>query len=240
MRFWSEWGALVVMCFFLVGDDAYGPAADARVAAKERLAVFGAVFLEFAAIHQASDDFSHVVLLSGITGEDSVEFVDGIQRFFQARVAEDGRVWRAILSTRARIRFRQDSSSGFAKIDGAANLRMHFGAAEVFGGGFLADGGCHQRGAGEEEAGAFGRDVSHTQPMGYAPNHAHTWMCVDWGDARMATYRDDRRLRPLLAGPALVQAAIGQKTSAEDLGGAKCIRKLAAPSIFANPTTNPA
>src|SRR5258708_2656635 len=63
---------------FLIGDDAYGPAADARVAAKERLAVFGAVFLEFAAIHQASDDFSHVVLLGGITGEDSVEFVDGI------------------------------------------------------------------------------------------------------------------------------------------------------------------
>jgi len=33
--------------------------------------------------------------------------------------------------------------------------------------------------------------------------------------------RDDRRLRSLSAGPALVHAAIGRKTSAEDLGGAK-------------------
>ena len=43
-----------------------------------------------------------------------------------------------------------------------------------------------------------------------------------------------------LAGPALVQAAIGQKISAEELGGAPCIPRSAARSISANPTTKPA
>ena len=44
-----------------------------------------------------------------------------------------------------------------------------------------------------------------------------------------------------LAGPALVQAAIGQKISAEELGGAEMhSRRSAARSIFANRTTKPA
>ena len=43
-----------------------------------------------------------------------------------------------------------------------------------------------------------------------------------------------------LAGPALVQAAIGAKYSAEELGGAPCIRRSAAPSTSASPTMSPA
>ena len=43
-----------------------------------------------------------------------------------------------------------------------------------------------------------------------------------------------------LAGPALVQAAIGQKVSAEDLGGAAMHSASVAPLISANPTTKPA
>ena len=66
--------------FFLVGDDTDGPAADARVAAEDRLAVFGAIFFEFAAVHDARDDFAHVVLLGGIAGENSVDFFGGIAR----------------------------------------------------------------------------------------------------------------------------------------------------------------
>ena len=49
---------------FLIGDDAHRPAADSRVAAEHGLAVFGAVFFEFAAVHDARDDFAHVVLLA--------------------------------------------------------------------------------------------------------------------------------------------------------------------------------
>jgi len=59
--------------FFLVGDDSHGPAAYARVAAEQGFAVFGAVFLELAAVHEAGDNFAHVVLLGGIAGEDAVE-----------------------------------------------------------------------------------------------------------------------------------------------------------------------
>ena len=82
------------------------------------------------------------------------------------------------------MRFEAGFVVGFAEIDGAADLRMHFGAAEIFGGGFLADGGLHQRGAGEEEAGAFGHQdvVAHHREIraaGYA--HAH-----DGGDLRDA------------------------------------------------------
>ena len=40
-----------------------------------------------------------------------------------------------------------------------------------------------------------------------------------------------------LAGPALVQAAIGQKVSAEELGGARCTRRSAARWTSAKPTT---
>src|SRR6201996_8605163 len=43
-----------------------------------------------------------------------------------------------------------------------------------------------------------------------------------------------------LAGPALVQAAIGQKISAEEWGGRRCIRRSAGRLIFTNPTTKPA
>src|SRR5262249_43423831 len=75
---------------FLVGNDADSPAADARVAAEQSFAVFGAVFLELAAVDEAADDFAHVVLFGGIAGEDAVEFVDWVERLLRARVAEDG------------------------------------------------------------------------------------------------------------------------------------------------------
>ncbi len=51
---------------------------------------------------------------------------------------------------------------GLAEVDGAADLRVHFRAAEFFGGGFLSDGGLDERGTGEKKAAAFGhQDVSH-------------------------------------------------------------------------------
>ena len=79
---------------------------------------------------------------------------------------------------------------GFAEVDGAADLRMHFCAAEFFGGSFLADGGLDQRGAGEEEAGAFGHQdvIAHDGKVGAAGYaHAH-----DGGDLRDAHGAHDR------------------------------------------------
>ena len=96
MRFWSECGRVGGDVFFLVGDDAHGPAADAGVAAEQSFAVFGAVFLEFAAVDEAGDDFAHVVLLGGIAGEDAVEFVGRVKSgSCGSDVAEDGRIGRA-------------------------------------------------------------------------------------------------------------------------------------------------
>src|SRR6202158_531534 len=52
--------------FFLIRNNSTGPAADARVSAKQRLAVLRAIFLEFARVHDARDNFPHVVLFSRI------------------------------------------------------------------------------------------------------------------------------------------------------------------------------
>ena len=76
---------------------------------------------------------------------------------------------------------------GLAEIDGAADLRMHLRAAEFFGGIFLADRGLHQRGTGEEEAGAFGhQDViaHHGEIRAARDAHAH-----DGGELRDAHAR---------------------------------------------------
>src|ERR1700688_2530594 len=64
--------------FFLVRDDADGPATDARVAAEQGFAVLGAIFVELAGVHDAGDDVTHVVLLAGVGGEDAVNFFAGV------------------------------------------------------------------------------------------------------------------------------------------------------------------
>ncbi len=101
--------------FFLVGNDADGPATDAGVAAKQSFAIFGAIFLEVAGVDDAGDDFAHVVLLGRIAGEYAVEFVGGVEGFVGTRWLKMGGFGAPILSTRARMRLRQDSSSGSRK-----------------------------------------------------------------------------------------------------------------------------
>ena len=73
---------------------------------------------------------------------------------------------------------------GLLEIDGAGDLGVHGGAAQLFGGIFLADGGFDERGAGEEEAAALGHEdvVGHDGQIGAAGDaHAH-----DGGDLRDA------------------------------------------------------
>ena len=64
----------------LVGHDADGIAADARVAAQQRLAILGLVLVEVAAVDNARDDLAHVVLRGRIAVEDSVKLLRGVQR----------------------------------------------------------------------------------------------------------------------------------------------------------------
>src|SRR5262249_14864633 len=73
---------------FLVGDDAHSPSANARIAAEQSLAVFGAIFLEFAGVDDAGNDFAHVVLLARIIGEDAVDFLALVQRLARRDMTE--------------------------------------------------------------------------------------------------------------------------------------------------------
>ncbi len=117
----------------------------------------------------------HVVLLAGIVGEGAVDFARRIERLARRNVAE----WRWI----RRAHFIDEGADatdasvviGLAKIDGAADLRMHLGAAEFFSGIFLADGGLHQRGTREEETGAFRHQdvIAHHRKI-RATRDAHT------------------------------------------------------------------
>ena len=70
------------------------------------------------------------------------------------------------------------------EIDGAGDFCVHGGAAELFGGIFLADGGFDERGAGEEEAAALGHEdvIGHDRQIRATSDaHAH-----DGGDLRDA------------------------------------------------------
>src|SRR5947208_16349702 len=58
--------------FFLIGDNADGPPADARVSAQHRFAILRAIFFALAGVHNPGATFPHVVLLPGIARKDSV------------------------------------------------------------------------------------------------------------------------------------------------------------------------
>ncbi len=79
---------------------------------------------------------------------------------------------------------------GLAIIDGAADLRVHLRAAQLFGGILRADRRLHQRRSGKKEAAAFGhQDVIAHQRQIRAAGHAHAH---DGGDLRNAHRRHHR------------------------------------------------
>src|SRR5262249_34762102 len=98
------------------------------------LAVLGAILFKFAGVDHAGDYFAHVVLLGGVTGEDAVDFLSREERIARRYVAENGRVRRTDF-----ISQRSDAGNArvvvrLTEIHGAADLRVHLGAAELFGG----------------------------------------------------------------------------------------------------------
>src|SRR5258708_9967103 len=125
----------------LIGDDADGPAADARVAAKHSLAVLSAVFLEFAGVHYARNDFAHVILLGRIAGKNAVDFVSREERVARNSFTKNGRRSVAHLVDQRPNALEARVIVRLAKIHGAADLRVHVAAAQIFGGSFSRDGG---------------------------------------------------------------------------------------------------
>src|SRR5215472_5231128 len=137
---------------FLIGDDSNCPSADTSIAAKQRLSIFGAIFLEFAGIHDSRNDFAHVVLLGGIAGKDSVDFVGRVKRIAGLRMAERRSAGSAYFVGERANTLDAGIVVGFAKIHGAANLRMHFCAAKLLSGGLLTDRGLHQCRSGKKQS----------------------------------------------------------------------------------------
>ena len=136
--------------FFLIRNDAHSPSLDPRIAAEQRFPVFRAIFLEFARIHDACDDFAHVILFGRVAGKDSVDFVRGKKRLPRLGMAE-GRgsgcahlVYQRANAVETRLIIR------FAKIHRAADLRVHLRAAQFFCGRLLSNGRLHERGPGQE------------------------------------------------------------------------------------------
>ena len=117
---------------FLIGHNSNGPAANARVAAQQSLPVFGAVFFEFALVHDALNDFVHVVLLPRIRRENSVNFL-GRMRGWRSRFVIEGRAGgMAEFVHQGADAFEARGIVRLAKINGAADLRVHLRAAQFF------------------------------------------------------------------------------------------------------------
>ncbi len=175
--------------FLLVGHDTDGPTADARIPAKQRLTIFRAIFVERAAIDNAGNDFAHIVLLRGIARKNAVKIARGVQRLMQTGVAENRRIRRPHLVGDRADAFEAGFIVGFAEVHRAADLRVHFRAAQFLGGGFLSDGGLHQGGPGKKQAGALGHQdvIAHDGKIRASGNaHAH-----DGGNLRDALRAHD-------------------------------------------------
>ena len=175
---------------FLVRDDTDGPAANARIAAEQGFAVFGAVFLEFACVHNARDDFAHVVLLRRFGGEDAVNFFASVARIARRRVAEGRSVRRAHLVHESPNALEARLVVFLAEIHRAADLRVHLGSAEIFRRSFLANGSLHERRPREKEPRPLGHQnvVAHDRQI-RAAGHAHAHNGRYLWDAHRAHHR---------------------------------------------------
>ena len=115
----------------LIRHNAHGPPANARVATQHRFAILGTVFLEFSRVHNARENFVHVVLLCGVAGENPVDFVGGIKwvaRFHPAKGRRSGRPYFIYQRTDA---FQTRFVIRFAKVHRPADLRVHLRTAQV-------------------------------------------------------------------------------------------------------------
>ena len=169
---------------FLVGDDAYGEASDARVAADHRFAILRLVLIEAAFIHDARENLLHII---GTRGRGVVGAVDffGRHRRVDGLFAVEGR----LAAVSPFVDKRTDAGEagfvvGFAEVDGTADGGVHGGSAQFFGGNYLADGGLHERGAGEKQAAAVGHEdvIAHHGEISPA-RHAHAHDGRDLRDA---------------------------------------------------------
>ncbi|MNQ61240.1 hypothetical protein D3C85_755520 [compost metagenome] len=135
----------------VVGNDAHGHALNVRKARDQRGAEAGLEFIELRAVHDARDDFAHVVGLAGVGGNDAVQFVGVVARFARG----DGGQLRGLLAVQPRDgvarQLQRVHVVGGQVVHHAGQARVHVAAAQVFGADFFARGGLHQRRAAQED-----------------------------------------------------------------------------------------
>ncbi len=175
----------------LARDDADRPPADSRVGRDERLAVVRFVFVERIGIDDRGEKIARVVRFVAVEAD---QIVNGLRLFRGRGVLLFRRVLRlpplrARGATSERNRFRHDRIVLLVKIDRAADFGVHLRAAQFLGFDDLADGGFHQRRAGEIKAAAFGHQnlvAQHRQIRAAGDAVAH-----DGGELRKARGGDD-------------------------------------------------
>ncbi len=128
---------------FLIGNNADGEASDASIPADQRFPILGLVLVKAAFIHNARENFFHVVRARG-RGIVSAVDLFGLHRWLHGLFAIPERL-AAVTPF-----FNQRTDAGdtrlvirLAKVDGAADGGVHRGATQFFGGDFLPDGGLH-------------------------------------------------------------------------------------------------
>ena len=161
---------------FLIGDNAYGKPANARVSTDHGLAVFRLILIEAAAINDSRQHLLHVIRTRGRGIVDTINLLGGERRRFRL-LAIPGRETAVtpFFDQRADAR-----DAGFIRrlaiIHRAANRCMHRRAAQFFCRNLLPDGGLHQRGPSQEKAAAVGHQyvVAHDRQITAARDaHAH-------------------------------------------------------------------
>ena len=168
----------------LVGHNPHREAADARVTAEQRFAVIRFVFVEAAAVHQARQNLFHVVRACGIGFVDPINLLSRIERRLGfLAIKGRGAPISQLFHQRADA-YQATFIVGLAVVHRAADLRMHLGAAQIFGRYFLSYRRLHQRRSRQKKSAALSHQyvVAHQRQVG-AAGHAHAH---DGGDLRNA------------------------------------------------------
>ena len=156
----------------VVGDDAHRQAFDVREAGHQRGAVARLELVELAAVDDARDDLAHVEGLARVGRDDAVQFGRVVAAAGAAADAAAAAGLRQFRLATDGARDGQRVHVVLGQVVGhARQARVHVAAAQVFGADDLADGGLHQRRAGQEDRALLLDDdglVAHGRHVGAA------------------------------------------------------------------------
>src|SRR5438874_6600953 len=200
----------------LVRDDADGPPAYARIAAEQRLAVFRAVLFKLTGIHDARNDFAHVILLRRIARKDAVDLVARVERIARFHMAEGCRVRRAHLVHQRANALKTRVVVRLAKIHRTADCACIFAPPSSSAEDFCPMAACTNAGPARNNPDpSVIRMWSHITGR-YAPPATHMPMiAVIWGMPMALITALLRKTRPKSSVSGKTSSCSGRKTPAE-------------------------